>query len=78
MSGKHVRASRRFAATAAFVAAFASTGQSWACPSCPIGQIARRQVCEQGLAQNLLVATLPFFVIILVSVAAEHIGKAKS
>jgi hypothetical protein len=78
MSDTRARGSRLLAATAAFCAAFASAGQSWACPSCPIGQLARRQVCEQGLVQNLLVATLPFFAIVLVSVAAERIGKAKS
>ena len=65
-------------AIAAFCATVAPAGSSWACPSCPVGELARRQVCEQGFTQNLLIATLPFFAIIFAAAIAERIGKAKS
>jgi hypothetical protein len=60
---------------AALGATLVSPVSSWACPSCPIGQLARQQVCELGLAQNLLIAVVPFVLIGAAAAWAERIGK---
>jgi hypothetical protein len=48
---------------------------AWACPSCPIGRLARQQVCEQGFTQNLVFSVAPFLVIGAAALWAERIGK---
>lgn len=46
-----------------------------ACPSCPVGQTARKQVFEQDFATNAAAGILPFFVVGLVAKRAERIGR---
>lgn len=59
-----------------FVATLTAAWTAWACPNCPVGRAARQQVCEDGLATNLLTALVPFLIVGMVSVWAERIGKA--
>ena len=78
---KKNRRTRRIAATAAvwscaIVAALTTASAGWACPNCPLGRAARQQVCDDGLAQNLAIALVPFLLVGLVSAWAERIGKA--
>jgi hypothetical protein len=51
------------------------TSTSWACPSCPVGRTARQQVWDQGFAQNLLIAVVPFVLVGFACLWAERIGK---
>lgn len=59
-----------------FIAALTAATTAWACPSCPVGRAARQQVCDDGLATNLVVALVPFVLIGLVSAWADRIGRA--
>lgn len=75
------RRTRKIAARAAvwtsgILAALTAAGAAWACPNCPAARAARQQVCDDGLAQNLAIALVPFLLVGLVSAWAERIGKA--
>lgn len=68
----------RFGMTvAALGIGFVST-PSLACPSCPVGQTARKQVFEQDFATNAAAGVLPFLVVGLVAKRAERIGRSRS
>jgi hypothetical protein len=54
------------------------TNQAFACPRCAAGIAARREVVEQGFVNNLLIALLPFAVVVLISIWAERIGKVST
>jgi hypothetical protein len=62
---------------ASFLATFTAAGAALACPNCPVGRAARQQVCDDGLAQNLAIALVPFLLVGMVSAWAERIGKAR-
>jgi hypothetical protein len=62
---------------ASLVAILTTAGATWACPNCPAGQAARQQVCDDGLATNLITALVPFLIVGMVSLWAERIGKAR-
>lgn len=48
-----------------------------ACPSCPVGQEARRQVWRDRFIDNLAVTLLPFLIIGAVSARVHHIGRPR-
>ena len=48
---------------------------AFACPDCVEGRAARSQVWQDGFAQNLVVALLPFLLIGAISARAEAIGR---
>jgi hypothetical protein len=62
---------------ASFVATLTAAWTTWACPNCPVGRTARQQVCDDGLATNLITALVPFLLIGAASLWAERIGKAR-
>jgi hypothetical protein len=47
-----------------------------ACPNCAIGQQARNQVLSEDFGANLVVAVLPFLIIVAVCLRVERIGTA--
>jgi hypothetical protein len=76
-NGSRIRSGRAAVWMASFFAAFTAAGAAWACPNCPVGRAARQQVCDDGLATNLVIALVPFLLVGAVSVWAERIGRAR-
>jgi hypothetical protein len=66
---------RRASTALAVFGATLSGATAWACPSCPVGRLARQQVCDQGFTHNLVIAIVPFALIGIASIWAERIGK---
>ena len=62
---------------ASFIATFTAASAAWACPNCPAVRAARQQVCDDGLAENLMVALVPFVLVGVASAWAERIGRAR-
>lgn len=60
-----------------FLAALTAAWTAFACPNCPVGRAARQQVCDDGLATNLVIALAPFLLVGMVSVWAERIGRPR-
>lgn len=45
---------------------------AWACPSCPVGKLARSQVCSDGFLSHLTAVLLPFVVLGVITVWVER------
>jgi hypothetical protein len=60
------------------VASLLPTTTAWACPSCPVGKLARQQVCESGFGVNMLSVLLPFVAIGLVCMWVEQRGRQRA
>lgn len=68
---------RKIAWMASFLATLTAAWTAWACPRCAVGITARQQVWDDGFATNLVVALVPFVLVVMVSVWAERIGRAR-